>query len=268
MASRLNPEQVEFFKTEGYLLFDEPVFHPDKFAALQEHFEALVKAWEAQGGRPEHMDVPHFSDVSLFNWLFDDDVLDIVEGITGPDIALWSSHFICKPPKAGKRVPWHEDSAYWGERLDPMDVITIWLAIDPSTTENGCMRVIPRTHVNGYSEYSPVEDLDKQVFNREINPDQFDESKAVDCILKPNTCSIHHAKLIHGSHANTGVMRRCGYTMRYMPSECHHTDEGNTGFQIYLARGKDNGNNTYGDPTQPNEAFLEKRPSQRMPVGV
>src|SRR5690606_36018163 len=90
MASRLNPEQIAFFQTEGYLLYDQPVFHPDKFAALQAHFEHILKAWEAQGKRPEHMDVPHFSDVQLFDWLLDDDVLDIVESLLGPDIALFS----------------------------------------------------------------------------------------------------------------------------------------------------------------------------------
>ena len=68
--------------------------------------------------------------------------LDVVESLIGPDIALWSSHFLCKPAGTGKRAPWHEDSAYWGQVLDPMEVVTIWLAIDPSTPENGCMRVL------------------------------------------------------------------------------------------------------------------------------
>ena len=106
---------------------------------------------------PEHMDVPHFIHPSLFEWLFDDRVLDLVEPIIGPDIALFSSHFICKPAGTGKRVPWHEDSAYWGNALEPMKVVTVWLAIDPSTTANGCMYVVPRSHDDGYSEYEPVD---------------------------------------------------------------------------------------------------------------
>jgi len=43
---------------------------------------------------------------------------------------LWSSHFISKPPGDGKRVPWHEDSAYWAPRLSEQEVLTVWLAID------------------------------------------------------------------------------------------------------------------------------------------
>ncbi|MFW6038916.1 MAG: phytanoyl-CoA dioxygenase family protein, partial [bacterium] len=184
-------------------------------------------------------------------------VLDLVEPIIGPDIALWSSHFICKPAGKGKRVPWHEDSAYWKGRLDPMDVVTVWLAIDPSTPQNGCMRVVPGSHVNGFSEYEPVAEREKEVFAREIKGADRFEHEAVDCVLEPNQCSIHHAKCVHGSHANTGHMRRCGYTMRYMPTTVKFIDEANKeGFQIYLARGCDRAGNRYGDPSKPNPAFL------------
>ena len=54
--------------------------------------------------------------------------------------------FIAKPKGDGKAVPWHTDGAYWRKRLVPMNVITLWLAVDDSTPENGCMRVIPGTH--------------------------------------------------------------------------------------------------------------------------
>jgi len=260
MTGRLTTEQADFFRKQGYLSIDEPVLSEDSFAALRVHFEELLDRWTGAGGSPEHMDVPHFEHPSLFRWLFDDGVLDIVESVIGPDIALWSSHFISKPAREGKRVPWHEDSAYWGAVLDPMEVVTVWLAIDPSTAANGCMRVIPGSHVNGYSNYEAVADPSKEVFSREIVASDFDESQAVDLVLRPNTCSLHDAKLIHGSHANQGVDRRCGYTMRYMPTHVKFQPQVREGrqaaHQVYLARGKDHAGNTYGDPSKVNEAWM------------
>ncbi|MGB7157581.1 MAG: phytanoyl-CoA dioxygenase family protein [Tepidisphaeraceae bacterium] len=258
MGGRLSPQQVQGFRDEGYLLFDQPVLPQPKFGALKAHFERkLVEFVESTGSSPEHFDVPHFEDVQLFGWLFDDAVLDVVESLIGADIALWSSHFISKPPGVGKRVPWHEDSAYWGTVLDPMEVVTVWLAIDPSRVENGCMRVIPRTHHHGYSEYENVGDAGASVFHTEIKAGAFDEGAAVDCVLEPNHCSIHHAKLIHGSNANTSPKRRCGYTMRYVPTTSRfRPGDGAGAFQIYLARGKDRADNAYGDPTKPNEAWI------------
>ncbi|MGH7214164.1 MAG: phytanoyl-CoA dioxygenase family protein [Tepidisphaeraceae bacterium] len=261
MPGRLTPRETRFFKDEGYLLHQKPVFPQAKFDALKQHFEEQVVKFTAETGRSaEHFDVPHFSDPKLFDWLLDDAVLDIVESLIGPDIALWSSHFISKPPGVGKRVPWHEDSAYWGQVLDPMEVVTVWLAVDPSTPANGCMRVIPRTHHFGYSQYEEVANPDKQVFNIEIKRGQYDESKAVDCVLAPNECSVHHAKTIHGSNANTSSVRRCGYTMRYVPATSkfrRETRKHGDVFQIYLARGKDRAGNQYGEPWKVNQRWVD-----------
>ena len=256
---RLTPDQVSAFREHGYLLCKEPVFDAATFDALRTHFEDLLARWQEDPRMksPEHMDVPHFMDPGLFRWLLDDAVLDLVEPILGPDIALFSSHFICKPAAVGKRVPWHEDSAYWKNRLDPMEVVTVWLAIDPSTPENGCMRVIPGTHHHGYSEYEAV-DRGTAVFESEIRKGQFDESRAVDCVLAPGQASLHDGRLIHGSHANTGVQRRCGYTMRYISTRTRLLDrDAHRGFQIYLARGRDHAGNRYGDPARPNQAWLD-----------
>jgi hypothetical protein len=270
MPSRLTPEQVQFFRDQGYLLYDQPVFPPEKFDALKNHFENRLTEWQQTSGKsPEHMDVPHFTDPKLFEWLLADEVLDLVEPLIGPDIALWSSHFICKPPGVGKRVPWHEDSAYWGKVLDPMEVVTVWLAIDPSRAGNGCMRVIPGTHHDGYSDYVDVTDPDAQVFGTEIRSDAFDASRAVDLELEPNHCSIHHAKLIHGSNANVGDWRRCGYTMRYVPASSRFIAEERRhvpGFQIYLARGRDRAGNRYGDPTCVNEAWVQANAEERRRI--
>jgi hypothetical protein len=267
MAGRLSPEQRAFYQQEGYVLHHEPVLPPPKFARLKAHFERKLAHWaEDSGGKsPEHMDTPHFTDPVLFEWLFADKVLDLVESLIGPDIALWSSHFICKPAGIGKRVPWHEDSAYWGKVLEPMEVVTLWLAVDYSGPENGCMRVIPRTHGHGYSSYDAVADPEAQVFGSEIRKGSFDEASAVDFVLRPNECSLHHAKLIHGSNANTSSLRRCGYTMRYIPATTRFKPEFRRnvpGFQIYLARGRDRAGNDYGDPTKVNEAWVNANPDE------
>src|SRR5665811_351432 len=99
--TRLDADQLAFFHREGYLIHPDAVLAPEPFAALRRHFDGLLAELPASV-RPESMDVPHFTDPALFAWLFDDAVLDLVEPILGPDIALFSSHFICKPKGDGK----------------------------------------------------------------------------------------------------------------------------------------------------------------------
>ncbi|MDX2160277.1 MAG: phytanoyl-CoA dioxygenase family protein [bacterium] len=237
---RLDQNAVQFFQTNGYTLFREPVFSEAKFAQLKTIFETLSAKAQAVGKRIDELDVPHFEDPRLFDYLLADEVLDLVEPLIGPDIGLWSSHFIAKEPFTGRATPWHEDSAYWEGRFDRMDqIVTVWLAIDPADEENGCMRVIPGTHHHGFSDYETVESL-SNTFERAIRPDQIDESKAVYFALQPNQCSLHDARLIHGAKANTSPRRRCGYTMRYfsqsMRLNLEHPSNGT--HRIWHARGR------------------------------
>jgi len=242
---RATPEQVAFFREQGYVKLG-PLFTREELTALQLHVDELIAALP-EGKRPEAMDVPHFEDPWLFRYLAHPRVLDVVEDFLGPDLVLWSSHFIAKPAGVGLPVPWHTDGAYWGQRLEPMQVLTIWLAVDRSRAENGCMRVLPGSHrevAAAMDRYEEV-DRDRHVFGFRLAPELIDESRAVDLELEPGDSHVHDAWTIHGSNANQSGARRCGYTMRYMPASVVHYPKGN--HRIYLLRGEDRtgGQNVY-----------------------
>ncbi len=246
---RLASEEVDFYQREGYLLFHQPVFAPHKFERLRAIFEEDL----ARYGEDD-LDIMHARDPRLLEFLLSDEVLDLVEPVVGPDIGLWSSHFISKPPRVGKATPWHEDSAYWKGQISTMEgICTVWLAIDEATPENGCMKVIPGSHANGFSDYESV-DPTKNIFGAQIKPEQVDESRAVYFTLQPNECSLHEARMIHGADANTSDKRRAGYTMRYFPttSKINLDRSGHSYFEqfgfrhkIWLARGRDHAGNQY-----------------------
>ncbi|MGN7359625.1 phytanoyl-CoA dioxygenase family protein [Paenibacillus sp. SAF-054] len=233
--AKLTMEQVQDYRKDGYALYKKQLFSPERFTELKQIFEEQLA--EKGNKLSDELDTPHFRDERLLNFLMSDEVLDLVEPIIGPNIGLWSSHFICKDPYTGRATPWHEDSAYWQGRLDRFDkIVTVWLAIDRSWKENGCMRVIPGTHDNGFSDY---EDVDGKVNTFSTQIKGVDESQAVYFELEPGECSLHDSRIIHGAQPNTSPYRRCGYTMRYFSTEAKVIPENNPGFRIWLARGKD-----------------------------
>ena len=145
----------------------------------------------------------------------DDRLLDVAAEYVGDDIALFASHYISKPPGDGRPVLWHQDGAYWP--LQPMEVVTLWLAVDPSVPENGCMRAIPG------SQHLDLQELhatpkEQNVLGSAMAEDLVDASKAVDLVLQPGDVSVHHPNLVHGSNANRSALRRCGLTIRYIPT--------------------------------------------------
>ena len=234
----LDDSALEFYSENGYWLHRRPVFNREKFDQLRKIFEEHL----ANRGdlRPDELDTPHLRDARLLEFLRAGEVLDLVEQLIGPNIVLWTSHFISKEPQQGRATPWHEDSTYWKEWLDPMDkIVTIWLAIDPTDRENGCMKVIPGSHLwGGFSEYESVEDVARNTFDTQIKAGQFDEGKAVYFELEPNQCSLHDGRMIHGADANTSTRRRTAYTMRYMASSTKFFAEKLPQHKLWHCRGE------------------------------
>jgi len=69
----------------------------------------------------------------------------IARRFIGPDVTAYRSMFMNKPAHQGTLLPWHQDGGEnWGLDRDPP--ITLWLALDDATRENGCVEVVPGTH--------------------------------------------------------------------------------------------------------------------------
>ena len=95
--------------------------------------------------RPEHFHHPLIRhDAFWVRLITDDRLVNLAEYFIGPNIACFTAHYICKPSYDGQPVLWHQDAAYWS--LEPMNALTIWLAIDTSNSKNGCLRMIPGSH--------------------------------------------------------------------------------------------------------------------------
>tara|TARA_B100001250_G_scaffold413780_1_gene449064 strand:+ start:2474 stop:3049 length:576 start_codon:yes stop_codon:yes gene_type:complete len=163
--------------------------------------------------------------------------LDIVEQIIGSDIALFAAHYIAKKPYNGKPVGWHQDGAYWP--LEPMDVVSVWLAGTRSIKENACMRIIPGTQNKALLNPSEMMSVDTEeyVLNLAIHPDKIDESKVVDVELNTGDISIHNPFIIHGSNTNISNQWRIGLTLRYIPTSTYVNRER---WECILLRGNAN----------------------------
>ena len=146
----------------------------------------------------------------------DPQIVELVSGVVGEDVILWGCHVFCKPAGDGFETPWHQDGHYWPIR--PLATCTVWLALEPSTRANGCLRVIPGSHRRQVLHDHLHEDRSDLTLNQRLAPQTFDESTAVDLELQPGQMSLHDVYMIHGAAANTSTQRRTGVALRYMPS--------------------------------------------------
>ena len=228
------------YEQDGYVIVRN-VLDADLIKEAQAHVDWLLK--KNPELRPEQLDhklITH--DAFWVRLVSDERLLDVAEQFLGPDLGLFASHYIAKQPHDGKAVPWHQDGSYWP--LDPMEVITFWLAIDRSDEENGCMQVIPQTQSKKLmSKEQYVKQSEDQLFDIAMDRSTIDESQAVSLILNPGDISIHHPNVIHGSNANNSPRWRRGLTIRYIPTSTRITrEQPHPAAFIFRGRGYANGN--------------------------
>lgn len=228
------------FEEDGYCIFRN-VLDPELIAMANAHVDWLLD--EHPELRPDELGHTLARDDPFWYRLISDPrLLDIAEIFLGPDIALFATHYICKEPRTGRQVRWHQDGGFWP--LEPMEAITIWLAITPSTPENGCLRVVPGSHTTNLLDM--IDTTDDAVLPKEI-PVDVDEDDAVGFVLEPGDVSVHHPNIFHGSASNTSDRWRRGLTIRYIPTTTRILEPDRA--SPFLLRGRDRSHhNAYLDP--------------------
>jgi non-heme Fe2+,alpha-ketoglutarate-dependent halogenase len=190
--------------------FPISVLDAGELRTAQEAYARLVETHDGQLTRADRLHLIH-------GWAYDltthPRVVDAVASLLGDDVIVWGTLLLCKPPHDEEFVAWHQDSAYAGY-LAEAQAVSAWLALSDSTTENGCMRVIPgshRTKLHHVEAHRPRNMLSR---GQEIEVD-VDESHAVDIELRAGQMSIHHIDIVHGSGPNRSSAWRSGFIIRY-----------------------------------------------------
>ena len=139
MTHELSREQKARYATDGC------VFPIDVLTRAEAaHYRRRLEDIEARCGNLHYSPKPHLTFTFVDDLIRDARILDRVEAIIGPDLLVWDSTFIIKEARDARFVSWHQDLTYWG--LEPPDVVSVWLALSPSTPESGCMRFVPGSH--------------------------------------------------------------------------------------------------------------------------
>jgi ectoine hydroxylase-related dioxygenase (phytanoyl-CoA dioxygenase family) len=218
---RLSDDEIRFYREHGYVI---PSYRlePALLQQLQTALDTLIQ--NNPGVRPEKLVSAHIEGQNdegvrgsqrFLDLAMHAPIVDQVAQIIGPDVILWGCHVFCKPASEGFETPWHQDGHYWPIR--PLATCTVWVALEPSTTQNGCLRVIPGSHRDRVLHPHLHEDRQDLTLNQRMADDTFDESQAVDLELEPGQMSMHDVYMIHGAQANRSPHRRTGVALRYMP---------------------------------------------------
>lgn len=134
----------------------------------------------------------------------------IVAGLLQADVDVFQSMFILKNQGAWGQ-PWHQDSYYFN--FDQQPQVGLWLALTESTRDNGCLSVLPGSHVRPIEPHVP--DRREGANQGYLEVLGLDESDAVEVTMAPGDLLVFHSYLLHRSVDHRGGRPRAAMVYHY-----------------------------------------------------
>ena len=115
---------------------------------------------------------------------------------------------------AGVDAGFPQDTAYF-DWLPLGGIVGCWIALDPATVENGCMQVIPGTHLEGPVAHFHHRDC-------QIADERVQVHRAVAVPLAPGGVLFFSGLIHHGTPPNYSTDRRRALQFHYAAANCRN----------------------------------------------
>jgi hypothetical protein len=136
--------------------------------------------------------------------------------IIGPNLRCWFDQFVVKPAHVDSGVfPWHQDNGY--NAPSPDNNLTVWIALDETTTDNGCIWVVPGSHKQG-----PIAHKKTRPDSWHIEVNVPDNGLAVP--LRPGEAVAFSAYTLHRSLGNRTAKPRRAFFLEYCDADAVFAD--------------------------------------------
>lgn len=226
-------EQIAFYQANGFVVIED-FLAPDE---LERWRKAVMQAVAERGGRKIpgkdiligendgiNEDGDYFGKVfdqllnlwqtnsSVKELMLDERIGKMAAMLSGAEgIRIWHDQALFKRPWANP-TGWHLDNPFWS--FSDRRAISIWIALDDATLQNGCLYFIPGSHEGTkFDKISIGRNMDS-IFD--VYP-QYLKAPAVAAPMKAGSCSFHNGLTIHGAGANMTNSWRRAMSCAYMP---------------------------------------------------
>jgi ectoine hydroxylase-related dioxygenase (phytanoyl-CoA dioxygenase family) len=134
------------------------------------------------------------------------ELIDITTPFLGPDFDLYWNQSVYKMPEGFKEFPWHQDDGYTA--VTPSPYLTLWVALNDATVENGCIWVLPGSHKRGLlpHEQTPL----GLACHSATDPDQ-----GIPVPVSKGSIAVFWSLTVHKSGPNISNGVRKGYIIQY-----------------------------------------------------
>jgi len=214
MISSATAKHIATYQHDGYLIVRQ-LFMRSELEPLR---EALARDHSVDGMCFNMLDVDGAT-LDAIAWVektntllgllpFAQRTVDIAAALVGEEVYHWHSKLTIKQPRSRGRVEWHQDYGAWYHEgcLEPA-LVTVGIAVEPSTVHNGCLQVMRGSQRLGRVDHEYVENAQHR-----IDPQRLalaaSKLATIHVELEVGDAVFFHCNLFHGSAANTTAQYR------------------------------------------------------------
>lgn len=220
---RISSHQIEFFQQNGYLII-EGILTPNEVESYRQLYDQFLDGTIDTAGNRSDLGAGLGSNTTrenitqimwpsdfapLLDMPYHQRSLQIAQALMGEDIAMDFDMLINKAPYTNTPTPWHQDAAYWVD-MDDARAVSIWLALDEATIDNGCMWYVPGSHL------LPLRAHRSAAKGGALMCDA-SENEGIGIPLLPGSCILHHGGTLHYSRGNSTDSNRRALIVNFRP---------------------------------------------------
>jgi hypothetical protein len=215
----LSDEQRSDFREKGWFHLG-PVFDAAELGEIRSEYDGVLqRALEIgeQGKQPfQYSPLLQLQSPLLCRYATHPALVEVAVDLLGPDVRLYWDQAVSKPPGATSDVPWHQDNGY--TPVLPEEYLTVTVALDATSEENGCLWIQPGSHRHGVQAHRPTDMLFFRGYDGE------DPGVAV---TQPEGDVLCFSSLtMHRSGANTSPEPRRSWVIQLCHAETRHRESG------------------------------------------
>ncbi|MBZ0294595.1 MAG: phytanoyl-CoA dioxygenase family protein [Anaerolineae bacterium] len=226
MQTELTQQQIDSYRDNGFVVI-ENFLTPEELAEWRQSVDEAVAQRDdrklADGSMrsgDSYYDKVFVQRINLWQdhegmrkLMLDPRLGKMAADLAGVDgIRIWHDQALIKKPWANP-TGWHLDNPYWS--FSSRNAISIWVALDDATLENGCLYFIPGTHKTATWEINVG--IGQNIGDLFVQYPEWGKMNSVPAPMKAGSCSFHNGLLAHGAGANMTNGWRRAMTCGYMP---------------------------------------------------
>jgi len=140
-------------------------------------------------------------DALFKQWMEDENIRPVLQQILKDQVVLTTAHhnsIMTKMPYVSSPTAWHQDRRYW--RYSDDNLVSVWLALDDETQDNGVLEFIPASHKMDFR----VEQFDdKEYFSHTYKENEAIIKTKVSTDLQKGDIVVFHSLLLHRANKNS-----------------------------------------------------------------